>query len=90
VAQLPGRNKYSIDKLVHLKVPGIRLMEDLADVVDRLLDDSDPYGWSRVLKLLAFRQHRGGQTTTFSWGNLLCRPFGDQHHAHRLGSRCNV
>jgi hypothetical protein len=33
-AQLPGRNKYSLDKLVHLKVPGLCLMEDFADVVD--------------------------------------------------------
>ena len=66
MAQHPGRNKYSIDKLVRLKVPGLCLMEDLADVVDWLLDGSDPYGWSRVLKLLAFRQHRGGRTTTFS------------------------
>ena len=96
MAQLPGHNKYSIDKLVRLKVPGLCLMEDLADVVDWLLDGSDPYGWSRVLKLLAFHQHRGGRTTTFSWGNLLtplgllCRPFSDQHHAHRLCSRCNV
>jgi hypothetical protein len=66
VAQLPGFNKYGIDKLVRLKVPGLRLMEDFADIVDWLLDDSDPYGWSRVLKLLTFHQHRGGRTTTFS------------------------
>jgi hypothetical protein len=46
VAQLPGRNKHSIDKLVHLKVPGFCLMEDLADVVDQLLDGPDPYSWS--------------------------------------------
>jgi hypothetical protein len=64
VAQLPGRNKYNIDKLVRLKVPGLCLMEDLA--VYRLLDGPDPCGWSRVLKLLVFRQHRGGRTTIFS------------------------
>jgi hypothetical protein len=34
VAQFSGRNKYSIDKLVRLKVPGLCLMEDFADVVD--------------------------------------------------------
>jgi hypothetical protein len=65
VAQLPGRNKYSINKLVRLKVPGLCLMEDFADVVDRLLDGSDPCAWSRVLNLLGFHQHRGGRTTTF-------------------------
>jgi hypothetical protein len=46
VAQLLGRNKYSIEKLVRLKVPGLCLVEDLADVVDRLLDGLDPCGWS--------------------------------------------
>jgi hypothetical protein len=66
VAQLPGCNKYNIDKLVRLKVPSLCLMEDLTDVVDRLLDGLDPYGWSRVLKLLVFCQHRGGRPTTFS------------------------
>jgi hypothetical protein len=60
VAQLPGRNKYSINKLVRLKIPGLCLMEDLADVVDRLLYGLDPYGWARVLKV------HGGQNTTFS------------------------
>jgi hypothetical protein len=42
VAQLPGRNKHSIEKFVHLKVPGLRLMEDLADVVDRPLNGLNP------------------------------------------------
>jgi hypothetical protein len=60
VAQLPRRNKHSIEKLVRLKVPGLRLMEDLADVVDWLLYGLEPYGWSRALKV------RGGRTTTFS------------------------
>jgi hypothetical protein len=46
VAQLPGRNKYSIDKLVLLKVPGLCLMEDFANVVDWLLDGLDHCGWS--------------------------------------------
>jgi hypothetical protein len=66
VAQLPERDKYSIYKLVRLKIPDLCLMEDPADIVDRLLDGSDPRSRSRVLKLLAFRQHRGGRTTTFS------------------------
>jgi hypothetical protein len=60
VEQLPRYNKHSIDKLVRLKVPGLRLMEDLADVVDRLLYGPDPYGWPRALKV------RGGRTNTFS------------------------
>ena len=60
VAQLPGRNKHNIEKLVRLKVPGLRLMEDLADVVDRLMDGPDPYDWAQVLKV------HGGRTTTFS------------------------
>jgi hypothetical protein len=54
VAPLPGRNKHNIEKFVRLKVPSICLMEGFADVVDRLLDGSDPCGWSRVLNLLAF------------------------------------
>jgi hypothetical protein len=33
VAQLPRRNKHSIEKLMHLKVPGLCLVEDLTDVV---------------------------------------------------------
>jgi hypothetical protein len=60
VAQLPGRDKHIIDKLVRLEVPGLCLMEDLADVVDRPLYGSDPYGCSRALKV------RGGRTTNFS------------------------
>jgi hypothetical protein len=60
VAQLLRRNKHSVDKLVRLKVPGLRLIEDLADVVDRLLYGPDPSGWPRALKV------RGGRTTTFS------------------------
>jgi hypothetical protein len=40
--QLLGRNKHSIEKFVRLKVPGLRLVEDLADVVDRPLDGPDP------------------------------------------------
>jgi hypothetical protein len=58
--QLPGRNKHNIEQLVRLKVPGLCLMEDIADVVDQHLYGLDPYGWSRALKV------RGGQTTTFS------------------------
>jgi hypothetical protein len=86
VAQLPGLNKHNIEKLVRLEVPGLRLMEDLADVVDRPLYGPDPYGWPRVLKV------RGGRTTTFSWRNRLtplgifCRPLDNQHHAHHLSA----
>ena len=60
VAQLPGHDKHNIEELVRLKIPGLRLMEDLADVVDRLLYGPDPYGWPQALKV------RGGWTTTFS------------------------
>ena len=42
MAQFPGHNKYSIDKLMRLKIPGLCLVEDFADVVDWLLDGSDP------------------------------------------------
>jgi hypothetical protein len=75
---------------VCLKVPGLCLVEDLTDVVDRALYGPDPYGWPQVLKVY------GDRTTTFSWGNLLTplgmlrRPFDDQHHAHHLCCRCNV
>jgi hypothetical protein len=74
VVQLPGRNKYNIEELVRLKVPGLCLMEDLADVVDRPLNGPDPYSRSRVLRFLAF----------------LCCPFDDQHHAHRFCGRRDV
>ena len=42
VAQFPGHNKYCIDKLMCLKIPGLCLVEDFADVVDWLLDGPDP------------------------------------------------
>jgi hypothetical protein len=90
VVQLPGHNKYNINKLVRLKILGLCFMENLADVVDRPLNGPDPCSWSRVLRL------RGGRTTTFSLGNLLTplgmllHPFDDQHHAHRLRNHCNV
>jgi hypothetical protein len=42
MVQLPGRDKHNIEEFVRLKVPGFRLMKDLADVVDRPLNDSDP------------------------------------------------
>jgi hypothetical protein len=74
VAQLPGRNKHNIEKFVRLKVPGLCFMEDLADVVDRPLNGPDPCSQSRALMFLAF----------------LCRPFDDQHHAHRFCSRRDV
>jgi hypothetical protein len=66
VAQLPGRNKHNIEKFVRLKVPGLCLVEDLADVVYRPLNGPDLGSRSRILRFLAF----------------LCCPFDDQHHAH--------
>jgi hypothetical protein len=41
MAELPRRNEYSIEELMHLGIPGLCLMKDLADVVDRLLDGLD-------------------------------------------------
>jgi hypothetical protein len=41
MAELPGRNEYSIKELMRLGIPGLRLMQDLADVVDRLLHGLD-------------------------------------------------
>jgi hypothetical protein len=41
VAELPGRNEYSIKKLMRLRIPALCLMKDLTDVVDRLLDGPD-------------------------------------------------
>jgi hypothetical protein len=74
VAQLPGRNKHNIEKFVRLKVLGLRLVEDLADVVDQPLNGLDLGSRSRVLRFLAF----------------LCHPFDDQHHAHCFCSHRDV
>jgi hypothetical protein len=41
VAEFPGRNEYGIKKFMRLRIPGLRLMKDLTDVVDRLLDGPD-------------------------------------------------
>jgi hypothetical protein len=41
MVELPERNEYSIMELMHLGIPGLCLMQDLADVVDRLLDGLD-------------------------------------------------
>jgi hypothetical protein len=41
MAELPGHNKYSIKELMRLRIPGLCLMKDLADVVDQLLDSLD-------------------------------------------------
>jgi hypothetical protein len=38
VAELPGCNEYSIMELMRLGIPSLCLVQDLADVVDRLLD----------------------------------------------------
>ena len=54
VVQLPRRNKHNIEKLMRLKVPGLCLVEDLADVVDRPLNGSDPCSRSRALRFLVF------------------------------------
>jgi hypothetical protein len=74
MAQLPGRNKHSIEEFVRLKVPSFRLMKDLTNVVDRPLNGSDPCRRSRVLRFLAF------------W----CRSLDDQHHAHYFCGRRDV
>jgi hypothetical protein len=41
VAEFPGRNEYSIKKLMRFRIPSLCLMKDLTDVVDRLLDGPD-------------------------------------------------
>jgi hypothetical protein len=41
MAELPGCNEYSIKELMRLRIPGLCLMQDLADVVDRHLDGLD-------------------------------------------------
>jgi hypothetical protein len=68
------QKSWSIEQFMRFKVLGLRLMEDLADVVDRPLNGLGPCSWFRALGFLAF----------------LCRPFGDQHHAHRFCSRRDV
>jgi hypothetical protein len=51
VAELPGRNKYSIKELMCLRIPGLCLMEDLTDVIDRLLDGPDSASWTGSFNL---------------------------------------
>jgi hypothetical protein len=41
VKEFPGRNEYGIKELMRLRIPGLCLMKDLADIVDRLLDGPD-------------------------------------------------
>jgi hypothetical protein len=41
VMEFPGCNEYGIKELMRLRIPGLCLMKDLADVVDRLLDGPD-------------------------------------------------
>jgi hypothetical protein len=74
MAQLPGRDKHSIEEFVRLKVPGFRLMKNLTDVVDWPLDGSDPCIRSRALRFLAF------------W----CWSLDDQYHAHRFCGRRDI
>jgi hypothetical protein len=40
--QFPRHNKYGINKLMHLDVPSLWLVEDFVDIVDQLLDGLDP------------------------------------------------
>jgi hypothetical protein len=42
VTEFPGRNEYSIKELMRLRIPGLCFIKDLADVVDLLMDGSDP------------------------------------------------
>jgi hypothetical protein len=46
VMEFPGRNEYGIKELMRLRIPGLCLMKDLADVVDRLLDSPDSASWT--------------------------------------------
>jgi hypothetical protein len=46
VMEFSGRNENSIKDFMRLRIPGLCLMKDLADVVDRLLDSLDSASWS--------------------------------------------
>jgi hypothetical protein len=41
MAELPGRNEYSIKELMRLRIPGFCFVKDLADILDRLLNSFD-------------------------------------------------
>jgi hypothetical protein len=41
MAELPGRNEYSIKEPMRLRIPSLCFMKDLTDVIDRLLDSLD-------------------------------------------------
>src|SRR6185312_5641443 len=88
MAQFPGCNKYGIDKLMRLKIPGLRLVEDFTDVVDRLLDGLDPGAWVRF----AFIHHvrsLGPQRFWVPTGMRLLRTplFGVRTFRQRSGRR---
>jgi hypothetical protein len=51
MAELPGRNEYSIKELMRLRIPGLCLMKDLADIVDQLLDSLDFASWTGSFSL---------------------------------------
>jgi hypothetical protein len=42
MAQFPGCNENCIKLLMHFQVPCLGVMEDFTDVVDRVLDDTNP------------------------------------------------
>ena len=60
MAQFPGCNKNSVNELMHLKIPGSCLMDDFADVVDRLLDGLNPSSWDQFsfVRHAMFRNYR--------------------------------
>jgi hypothetical protein len=47
MTEFPGRNEYGIKKLMRLRIPGLCLVKDLTDIVDRLLDGPDSARWIR-------------------------------------------
>jgi hypothetical protein len=52
VTQLTGCNENCIKQLMHLQVPCLGVIEDLANVVDRALDGPDPLGGGGALEHL--------------------------------------
>src|SRR6185369_16879355 len=88
VAQFTGCNKYGIDKLMRLKIPGLCLMEDFADVVDWLLDGPDPGDRVR-LALIHHVRSLGPRRFWVPTGTRLLRTplSGVRTFRHRSGRR---
>jgi hypothetical protein len=88
MAELQGRNEYSIKKLMRLRISGLCFMKDLTDVVDRLLDSLDfasetgPFSLSWGLA--------GPQVTWFSPGSGPGRTLRSRVGCHIGGGRTST